>query len=106
MGRMAPLLALMITTAGGCREQDGSHASTPSEPETPERIYTLHCLGCHGAKGEGAMGSNIQGLNRTTNQMVAVIANGEGKMPAYRGHLSDEQMRAVAGYVKRFKLAK
>ena len=52
------------------------------------------------------MGSNIQGLNRSIDQMVAIIANGQGKMPDYRGHLSDQQMRAVAAYVKTFKFSK
>ena len=96
-------LALLIAAAG-CHDTSGAGSASP--PETPRRIYTLHCLGCHGARGEGAMGSNIQGLNRSIDQMVAIIANGQGKMPDYRGHLSDQQMRAVAAYVKTFKFSK
>jgi mono/diheme cytochrome c family protein len=86
-----PALALLVAAAG-CRA-----------PETPQRIYELHCLGCHGAKGEGPWGPNIQDLKRTVDQIVAVIAHGQGKMPAFGGHLSDAEMRQVAEYVKTFR---
>ena len=31
------------------------------------------------------------------------MANGQGKMPAFKGHLSEAQMRELADYVKTFK---
>lgn len=71
--------------------------------ESPQRVYELHCLGCHGARGEGPWGPNIQGLKLTEAQIVAIIADGRGKMPAFKGHLSDAQMRQLAAYVKTFR---
>jgi mono/diheme cytochrome c family protein len=85
-------LALLLAAAG-------CHGAS----ETPQRIYEWHCLGCHGAKGEGPWGPNIQGLNRSIDQIVAVIADGRGKMPAFGGHLSQAEMRQLAEYVKTFK---
>jgi len=99
------LAALVLLVMGGCRH-NGTGESKPAAAETPELSYAQHCLGCHGAKGEGAMGSNIQSLKRTTDQIVAVIANGEGKMPPFRGHLSDAEMQALAAYIKRFRFSK
>ena len=83
-------------------------------PETAERIYELHCLGCHGKTGEGTYGSNIQGLKRPIEDIVKVIAEGAGRMPAFRGHLTDEQEddeaaaapeRSAADTSTRFKLS-
>ena len=85
----------LLLAAAGCHGH--------STPETPQRIYEWHCLGCHGAHGEGAWGPNIQSLNRTDQEIVSVIANGQGKMPAFKGHLSEAQMRELADYVKTFK---
>src|SRR5437868_25037 len=97
------VILLSLICGAGCRKETDLGAT---EPETPQLIYAQHCLGCHGARGEGAMGSNIQSLNRSIDQIVAVIANGQGKMPSFRGDLSDARMRAVAGYVKMFKFTK
>ena len=91
----------LLTAAAGCHSQ--SDRNVASAPETPPRVYELHCLGCHGAHGEGAWGPNIQSLNRTDQEIVSVIANGQGKMPAFKGHLSEAQMRELADYVKTFK---
>jgi mono/diheme cytochrome c family protein len=99
-------LSLMTWGAVGCQDKDAPGGSPAAQPETPKLIYAQHCLGCHGATGEGAMGSNIQSLNRSLDQIVAVIANGQGKMPSFRGDLSDAKMRSVAGYVKTFKFTK
>jgi cytochrome c551 len=93
-------LAVMLAVAG-CH--GGSDTSTASAPETPQLSYAQHCLGCHGQSGEGAYGPNIQGLNRTLDQIVAVVTTGRGKMPPFGGHLSTAEMRRLAEYVKTFK---
>jgi cytochrome c6 len=88
--------------AGGCHGPAGTR--TAATPETAQRLYAQHCLGCHGPTGAGATyGPNIQGLHRTIDQIVAVIASGRGRMPAFTGDLSEEEMRQVAAYVKTFK---
>jgi len=92
-------LAILIATCGCHGPPD---TRSPSR-ESPQRIYAQHCLGCHGASGEGQYGPNIQGLNRSIAQIVAVIANGRGKMPSFDGDLSEERMRQAAEYVKTFK---
>jgi mono/diheme cytochrome c family protein len=92
------LIALPALLAS-CRPS--SSAKRPVE--STERSYELHCLGCHGRKGEGAWGSNIQGLKSPVSEIARVIAKGEGKMPAYEGHLTEAEIAALAEYVKAFR---
>jgi mono/diheme cytochrome c family protein len=92
---MAAGAALLLLALVGCQNA--------APHESPQRVYELHCLGCHGAHGEGPWGPNIQGLKLTEEQIVAIIANGQGKMPAFKGHLSETQMRQLAAYVKTFQ---
>jgi len=35
--------------------------------------------------------------------LTGLVTNGEGKMPAYKGKLSDDQISAVVKYVKTLK---
>jgi mono/diheme cytochrome c family protein len=86
----------------GCSAKDQSGSTSHAE-ETVERSYELHCVGCHGDKGQGAWGSNIQNLTTSVEEIAVVIANGAEKMPAYKGHLTEEQIRELAEYVKAFK---
>jgi len=97
-GVWLPALAL-VAAAVGCRAL-GNGANSEAEPV--ERVYELHCLGCHGARGEGAWGSNIQDLKRPASEIQAVIANGQGKMPSFQGHLTSAQIAALAERVKSF----
>lgn len=92
---MAAAGAVLLLALAGC--QNGT------TQESPQRVYELHCLGCHGAHGEGPWGPNIQGLKLTDAQIVKIIADGSGKMPAFKGHLSDAQMHQLAEYVKTFR---
>lgn len=72
--------------------------------------FKAKCAMCHGADGKKenpAMGTKaltspeIQKLSEA--DLVATITNGKGKMPAYKGKLTDEQIKAVAQYVKTLK---
>jgi cytochrome c6 len=74
-------------------------------------IYEKSCVGCHGKDGKGnpAMAKALgeKGLNLTTKevsqksdqQLLKVIAEGEGKMPAQKS-LSKDQQKEVLSYVR------
>jgi mono/diheme cytochrome c family protein len=94
-------LALIALAAALASCRPWGSAERPAE--STERSYELHCLGCHGRKGEGAWGSNIQGLKSPVSEIVRVIAKGEGKMPAYGGHLTEAEITSLAEYVKAFR---
>ena len=69
-------------------------------------IYNAKCTACHGKDGKGTstgkkMGApSIASLKDGEAEIAAVIANGKGKMTAYKGKLSPEEIDALAKYVK------
>ena len=70
--------------------------------------YKAKCAMCHGADG---MGKPPMGTNLTTADvqkmsdadLAAAITNGKGKMPAYKGKLTDAQISDLAKYIHTLK---
>lgn len=72
--------------------------------------FKAKCAGCHGADGLKAMPAmGVKPLNspdiqaKSADQLDASITNGVGKMPAFKGKLSAEEITAVTSYVKSLK---
>ena len=60
------------------------------------------CGMCHtlqAAGSEGQIGINLDQLKPLMAQVIAVVTNGNGVMPAFEGMLSSEEIEAVAYYV-------
>ena len=73
--------------------------------------YKAKCVMCHGADGKGQMAKKM-GSHDLTDPAVqtmseadiaGVISSGKGKMTGFKGKLSDDQIKAVAAYVKTLK---
>ena len=76
-------------------------------------LYKAKCAACHGADGKGAtamgktmglkdLGSaDVQGMSDA--DLTNAIANGKGKMPAYKGKLTDEQITDMVKYIRSLK---
>jgi mono/diheme cytochrome c family protein len=73
-------------------------------------VYKAKCSVCHAPDGSGnvAMGKQLgakdlrsaETQKQTEAQLADSIANGVGKkMPAYKGKLTDDQIKALAGYI-------
>jgi mono/diheme cytochrome c family protein len=68
------------------------------------------CAGCHGPDGRAQtdMGKQLHAADLTSDavqrqsdsQLSKTIKSGKGKMPAFDGKLSDDEIRAVVGHVK------
>ena len=93
---LAVVLGLLIPTA----------VFAQSGPDT----FKAKCAMCHGPDGKKAMPAmgvkpltspEVQKLS--VDEIAAVITNGKGKMQPYKGKLSDEQIKAVAEFVKTLK---
>ncbi len=93
---LAIVLGLLIPTA----------LFAQSGPDT----FKAKCAMCHGPDGKKEMPAmgvkpltspEIQKLSEA--EVVTVITNGKGKMPAFKGKLSEEQIKAVGAYVKTLK---
>ena len=70
--------------------------------------YKAKCAGCHGADGSKSMmgakplsGAEVQAMSDA--DLNAEITNGKGKMPAYKGKLTDEQISDLVKYIRTLK---
>lgn len=70
-------------------------------------LFASKCAACHGKDGTGSpvgkkMGAkNLAGEKKESEKEIAEdIANGKGKMPAFKGKLSADEIAALAKYVK------
>jgi mono/diheme cytochrome c family protein len=61
--------------------------------------YTAKCKMCHGANGE----KNFADLSKSPADLAKIVTDGKGKMPAYKGKLSDDDVKAVVTYIKSLK---
>lgn len=76
-------------------------------------IFKAKCAMCHGADGSASTGmgksmglkplSSPEVQKMSDEDLTALITNGKGKMPAYKGKLSDADIAAVVKYVKAMK---
>ena len=90
-------VALALTTAGQAQD-------------TGAATYKAKCEHCHGADGmshtfAGKMthAANLKDpkvTSATDEDLIAVVTNGRKKMPAFKGKLTDEQIKAVVGYIR------
>jgi mono/diheme cytochrome c family protein len=72
--------------------------------------FKAKCAMCHGGDGAGSsatgkalkvrdLGSaDVQG--QTDAQLNDIVTNGKGKMPAYKGKLTDEQIKELVGFIR------
>lgn len=71
------------------------------------------CQTCHGADGSGntptgkalkARDLRSEEVQKQTDEALGkVIANGKGKMPAFKSSLDAEQIKALVSYIRRLK---
>jgi cytochrome c6 len=76
--------------------------------QSGEATYKAKCQSCHGANGvpspamAKAMGvkpaSDPSVKSKTIAQQIIVTTNGSGKMPAYKGKLTDAEIRQSVDY--------
>ena len=93
------ILAVMFVCSGATFAADGA------------ALWAQHCASCHGKDGSGntAMGKKLGVKDYTKEQGFSdaeatnVIKNGKGKMKAYKGKLSDADVKALVAYVRSLK---
>jgi mono/diheme cytochrome c family protein len=74
-------------------------------------LWAQNCASCHGKDGSGntTMGKKLAVKDYTKQQSFSdaeaanVIKNGKGKMKAYKGKLSDADVKALVAYVRSLK---
>jgi cytochrome c6 len=72
--------------------------------------FKAKCAMCHGADGSGntATGKTLKVRDlaspdvqsQTDAQITDIVTNGKNKMPAYKGKLTDDQIKGLVAYVR------
>jgi mono/diheme cytochrome c family protein len=91
----APATTTTATPSGG----GGGGSSTA---EGKQVFASAGCGGCHALKDAGATGNvgpNLDQLKPSEARVAHQVEVGGGPMPAFKGQLSDAQIKAVAAYV-------
>lgn len=68
----------------------------------PKLLFQANCGSCHrlaDAGTSGTIGPNLDQSKPPLQQAVRQIENGGGGMPAFKGRLTEQQIRALARYV-------
>lgn len=68
-------------------------------------LYEVHCVGCHGEGGHSIdptvpSFANGDGLFMMDSELLDRIRRGSQTMPAFRGLLSDQEIRDVISYLR------
>jgi len=109
--------SLLIFSAVCVHGAELEKAKTPSEkvaPPTAGETFKLRCASCHGkdAKGGAAMAKMYRAdpavfdlTSKTTQAMkdeelAAVILKGRKKMPKFEGKLTEDEVKAMVGYLR------
>lgn len=106
VSKLAVVIALAVLGAGIATAQS-------SGSDKGAQVFKTKCAMCHGQDGKGqtAMGkanhlkdlasSDVQSVH--DSDLKNIIENGKGKMPAYKGKLTDEQVEQVVAYLRTLK---
>jgi cytochrome c551 len=118
-GTSAPTTSTQQTTstpeAGTTSTPEAGTTSTPEAGTTStggggtqqaaaegKQVFTQSCGGCHTLKDAnttGTVGPNLDDLKPDEATVARQVTNGGGPMPAFKGQLTDAQIKAVAQYV-------
>jgi len=118
------IAASVIAVALALADARTTRASAPAQAVDGKAIYAQRCEVCHGAEGDGngpaaanldpkprdfrrgwyKIRTTTSGQLPTDDDLVQIIANGMPgtTMPAWKGVLGDDEIRAVAAFIKSF----
>lgn len=95
------VVAALGAGTAGC---GGGGGGSSSRPTTGAGLYRAYCQTCHGVDGQGGVGPRLAGVleERYPNieDQIAIVTNGTGRMPSFRGSLSREEIRKVVEYTR------
>jgi cytochrome c6 len=90
------VLAFALLTAAGAARAEGAAA-----------LFQKKCATCHGMDGKGQtkMGEkmgikDLAASSASAADLEKIVADGRGKMPAFKGRISDDEIKSVAAFVK------
>jgi cytochrome c551 len=100
------------TTGRGTTVASGTTSAAgggDGDPKAGEIIFVNEgCGGCHSLKDAGVIGNiddagsigpDLDSVKPSHEQVVEVVTNGKGAMPAFKGDISPKDIQDVAAYV-------
>lgn len=100
--RRLPLLLVGCLALGAALGACGGGGDEASRPTTGRGLYRAYCMTCHGADGQGGVGPQLAGVMVERYPdiagQIAIVTNGTGRMPSFRGTLTAEEIRKVVEY--------
>ena len=116
--RRAALFLLLLAVAGCGGGGESEEEATPatdvgtttgvevSDSDDGRAIFLQNCSGCHTLKAAGTtgkVGPNLDETKPSEQRVITMVTKGGGGglgvMPAFKGSLSEAQIRAVSKYV-------
>ena len=83
--------------------------AVPAMAQDGPTLYKSKCQMCHGPDGKGSavglkMGAKpFSEAKGSEKEFIEITENGKGKMPAFKGKLTDAQIKEVVQYVRTLK---
>jgi len=82
-----------------------TNAATAADYFNGREVYEMYCQTCHGIGGKSMEPGTPdfpsgEALFRPDSDLFAQIREGKGVMPAYRGMLTDSEIRDVIAYLR------
>lgn len=100
--------SLVVLAAGVCIASYSGFAQSAGQA-----TYRAKCQSCHGSTGMPYPGiaknlgvkpsSDPEVQKHSEAEMIKVTEEGKGKMPAYKGKLTDEQIKDAVSYFRSLK---
>ncbi len=88
----------------------GLMLSTAAFAQSGADLFKSKCAMCHGPDGtkvNAAMGvkslASAEIQKQSDAELTTAISKGKGKMPAYSGKLTDDQIKSLVAYVRTLK---
>lgn len=88
-------------TPGTSAPDTGAAPGGTVNAEEAQSIYQSNCMACHATDLSGGMGPELKtvGSRLSQDDIAGIIANGQGRMPAFSGKLSDDQVNTLAAWL-------
>ena len=100
----------MVLTLSGCATEESPPVPVVGGTVDPvleegRGVFSSNCARCHGSAGGGGAGVKLsdgraEELHPQIATMIDVVTNGKNAMPSFGKALSEEQIEAVARYVR------
>jgi len=102
------MIVMSLSACGGASStsppetnKEGAGTGTTTTKVDAEAVFKANCVSCHGNNLEGAVGPNLQkvGGKLSKGDIDAVVTNGRGGMPSFKGQLSSEEIAGIADWL-------